>query len=675
MSIRSKLTRRALLTGAAALASYRALAQSITPQIGGGIGLGFDGGLGGAGKAAPFIPLPGSSIDLNFATAQTFGAPLSNLSVTRAQTVPSYVTNADGTLTACAANALRIGKGTGLLIEGPSTNLILQSGNITFNSGPWSSFVNNSGSLTVTPNQGLAPDGASQMSKITINRTSTADFAQVNQTFTGTATAYSGGFYVQAFSSADIGKTITVALFNGSASTNAFVVLTGGIQRVAISNVNLAAAACQLIIGYNSGDFAATGQVNFLCGMAQAEVGPGLTSYIPVVSTPVTRNGDVIAASGTVLAAYQLAAVTQFARVANLNSAANGGRLGAGFNASPNPGQINSATTLSMWTGSADIVLATVGNSASFLSGTVNAVSSLSASGVSLVANGGTEVTSATTLPAVTSAAIGSDGSSNFLSGYLSRLAIWNSQLPSATRIALSQTFNLTSLVISGQNNIYMVPNNVPLSGTFVMVHHGAGATETDWLTNSLTVGVREALLAQGHIISGCNAAGDNWGNTAGINAYAAQWADVQTRFPSINKLVFFAGSMGGMTSQLTIAAATMPVRGWYAVFPACNLAEEYSLTFTAAINTAYNIPTGGTYAVQTAGHDPVLLSGSSFPLRMRFTGSPADTIVPRAQNGVRMQALVAPFALESFYLNTIGPHGDPSNFIPSDVVNFFARC
>lgn len=50
------IRRRDFLTVAATLAAFGGLAKasglsgSISPQVGGGIGLGFDGGLGGAGK-------------------------------------------------------------------------------------------------------------------------------------------------------------------------------------------------------------------------------------------------------------------------------------------------------------------------------------------------------------------------------------------------------------------------------------------------------------------------------------------------------------------------------------------------------------------------------------------------------------------------------------------------
>ena len=60
------IRRRDFLTGAAAISTHAALAQSIAPQIGGGIGQAFDGGLGGAGNALPALALTFSGAELTF---------------------------------------------------------------------------------------------------------------------------------------------------------------------------------------------------------------------------------------------------------------------------------------------------------------------------------------------------------------------------------------------------------------------------------------------------------------------------------------------------------------------------------------------------------------------------------------------------------------------------------
>lgn len=74
MSIFSKITRRALLSGAVvlALASCQALGQVLTPQLGGGVGPRFDGAIGGANNP---LKLANPSTDLIYVSMpETFGA-------------------------------------------------------------------------------------------------------------------------------------------------------------------------------------------------------------------------------------------------------------------------------------------------------------------------------------------------------------------------------------------------------------------------------------------------------------------------------------------------------------------------------------------------------------------------------------------------------------------------
>jgi hypothetical protein len=140
------------------------------------------------------------------------------------------------------------------------------------------------------------------------------------------------------------------------------------------------------------------------------------------------------------------------------------------------------------------------------------------------------------------------------------------------------------------------------------------------------------------------------------------------------------AQSMGGSSGFKIVADNLIPnIKGLYCIYPVSNLANMYgNASYTTAIQTAYGIPGTGTYATQTAGHDPVLFTSAQlqrFTMPVRFTHSYADTVVPRAQHTDIFQPLIAPYAPESGIITSTGDHGDPSNFIPSDVVSFFSRC
>jgi hypothetical protein len=168
----------------------------------------------------------------------------------------------------------------------------------------------------------------------------------------------------------------------------------------------------------------------------------------------------------------------------------------------------------------------------------------------------------------------------------------------------------------------------------------------------------------------------NNWGNQDSQNAYVDAWSWVNYNFQTSHTL-FLGGSMGGLDSLLLMATNRIPVAGCYCYFPVTSLAEEYSLSFTSAINTAYGI-TGtppDTYALLTAGFDPNLMAGNAFRGvlgRFRFTSSYADTTVPRVQNADAFVTLVSPYAGEITVLTSTGLHGDPSNFVPSDMVSHF---
>lgn len=674
------ISRRKLLTGAAALAACSNIAHA--DGISGGIGGGVGGGIGGVRGGTPFVPLSGSVVDMSFTTNQFFGASLANLSVTRAQTVSSFVDNPDGTVTAFAANTPRIAQGVGLLIEEARTNLLLQSDNLA--NAAWSLLQAGSGTASITANAGTAPDGTNSAALLTLGRSATTDVALINQTFTATATFYSGSVYVKAATNADIGNSISIQFsqFGGGGTpvgSNIRAILTGAWQRITVSAVLAATPNYQLFIGYNLNDGVSTGATNILVWRGQSELGIVPTSGIPTTTAPVTRNADVITMTGPILTAYKAAAVTQYVKTTNVaNFFAGGAPQLVAFSPAGQTAYYTAANQTTMYIGSGpNAESATVGNSVTIgdssllTSGPIITVSSYSASGDSIVSNGGTETTSARVMPSPTSVSLGNQGGAFFLNGYISRLALWNSQLASATRIALSQTFNLTTPTVGGQAAQYLVPT-APLNGKLIMYVHGAGDTLL-WL-NTNAIGTREALLRQGYILAGSAAAGDNWGNQAGLDSYTALYNDILTRFPSVSKIMMYAGSMGGMCSLLTIGNNTFPVKAWYGVFPVTNLAAEYALSFTAAINTAYNIPGGGSYATQTAGHDPNLLSGSLYTLPMRFTASPSDTTVPKTQNTDLEAAKVAATTPEHFVLTSFGAHGDASNFMPSDVVSFFGR-
>lgn len=138
--------------------------------------------------------------------------------MTRAQTVPSFVDNPDGTVTAFAANTQRIAPGVGLLIEEARTNL-LQSDNLS--NAAWTLFTTGSGTASRNRKCQDRPRRGKSATLLTLNRSAVADSALVFQGFTASATVYTGSVYVKAATNADIGQSVSIAYDPAGSPPNA----------------------------------------------------------------------------------------------------------------------------------------------------------------------------------------------------------------------------------------------------------------------------------------------------------------------------------------------------------------------------------------------------------------------------------------------------------------------
>jgi hypothetical protein len=380
---------------------------------------------------------PGSAADLNFATGQYFGGTLASM-LTNTNAVGGYVTDSAGVLHLIAANTLRIGSGTGLLIES-STNIAEWSQGAF---GPDWTVVN----TAVTDNTTTAPNGTSTASTVSDNATSGIHqlSSQQNISFTS-GTTYTMSFFFKAGTAASIQLSFSSTCFSGLGYANfnlttGVVVSTGG-TLVASGIIPLAngwyrawiAATATLTTPqpfgmlFNNNNSSATRAPSYVgTGIslsvwgAQVEVGSSPSSYIPTTSAAVTRT-DNIAISGTL--ATTLAGATGTI-VANTSSSkqsvaatlvdANGTVLLG--KTSGNVGTTAVGATLSTgntgtWTGANDLGLA------------------WNASGGALQLNGGTVATDTTArTPSATFHLGSTSGSSAFFNGYITRLTAYTTK-------------------------------------------------------------------------------------------------------------------------------------------------------------------------------------------------------------------------------------------------------
>jgi hypothetical protein len=282
-------------------------AQSITPQIGGGIGNGFDGGIGVTGWV-----LAGSSLDVNFATGQYFGvsgSPSSFLTTSRPAT-NAYANDASGNWTLFASNIPRI-TNLGLLVEESRVNSIRNNSMVGAVAGtpgtmPTNWALLNFSGLTQTIVGTGTQNGVNYIDITLVGTVSSSDLVAINfETSTGiaglTAQAWSQSVFLRMTSTTGITGSQLQIIENTSAGAEVVendltVSLTPTFTRftnLATTHGGATVAAVQpaIKLTWTAGTVVNT---TLRIGWPQLEAGASVTSPIITSSAAVTRAADVI---------------------------------------------------------------------------------------------------------------------------------------------------------------------------------------------------------------------------------------------------------------------------------------------------------------------------------------------------------------------------------------------
>ena len=250
-------------------------------------------------------------VDLDFENGQYYvSSPYEFLSCSRAST--GYATNSDGTLTLFPANALRIGDGTGLLVEDARTNVCPYSqstGDWTLADGSFSS----AGAIT-------APDGTLTVTKFTPNTNNSSHGFVRTGTSGKTLSIYlkAAGYNYAALRGTDGGNyyaavidlttgliTDTHTTVSPTGTSSSGELLANGWVRLIITQANntefIVAVSNSATPTWNASNvptFTGDGSSGIYWWGAQCEAADFASSYIPTTSSSATRAADVVTAIG-----------------------------------------------------------------------------------------------------------------------------------------------------------------------------------------------------------------------------------------------------------------------------------------------------------------------------------------------------------------------------------------
>ena len=277
--------------GTLAYCYYTPVESTIIPKIG---GTSLDSASLKRGIINPIL-------DLNFLTSNNLD---SRITFTRGSSATYF--NDVGILQTVTTNSPRIDydplslSRKGLLIESPSTNLLLQSENFLTT---WTT-----SNTSIVNNTGISPSNQATADKIVPNTVSDVHYIQQSVTVVN-STKYTLSVFAKADGETDITlysdtTSPTTATFSISAGTltsgtGNITTLKNGWYRISMTYTSTSTTSAVRIYVRTTSPFSGDGIKGFYLWGAQLERGPIVTSYIPTTTTSASRAGDNAVITGS----------------------------------------------------------------------------------------------------------------------------------------------------------------------------------------------------------------------------------------------------------------------------------------------------------------------------------------------------------------------------------------
>jgi hypothetical protein len=217
-------------------------------------------------------------------------------------------------------------------------------------------------------------------------------------------------------------------------------------------------------------------------------------------------------------------------------------------------------------------------------------------------------------------------------------------------------------LDVAGQPAVVVVPERS--NGRLVVYLHGYDADSAVLTADAGFGALVGGLVEAGYTVAASDAGGDAWGGAGSVDAHAALTATVGD-LTGADEVFLVAESMGGLAgAQLVDDGRIEGLRGYVGIYPVCDLSSVY-VDYRPSVDAAH----GPGVEQALAALSPVGLRAA---VPVLLYASEGDTRVPKDRNADVCAAQVRAEGGTVEVVQTVGDHGDPSNFDLEGMLDFF---